>query len=199
MRFSRRWIAILAVAAVLLTGTAVLLSFLPGGKPIRGLPAGTDIRNGDVVLLGSDTCRGWALKLLNPGTLYAHIALADVENGEVRLLHACPAHGKVVSEPFDVYLLENKIDAILVLRTQSESNAVKAVSFARSAVARQVPFDNAFAYGNGEGMYCTELVLRAWSAAGVDLLDGVQTGDGIMPERVLESTKLMQIFNLKNE
>ena len=109
-------------------------------------------------------------------------------HSECYLIHADPQHGCVVRELLDDYFVSNKVERALLLRVQcNEERASAAIAFVREQSVAARKFDNTFRYGAGEGVYCTELVLRAWSKANVELLPNVRNGDRIFPSRLLES------------
>lgn len=63
----------------------------------------------------------------------------------------------------------------------------EAIANARAMVSRHTPFDDDFHYGEGKGVYCTELVLLSWEESGVVLLSDVRRGDSVFPSRIRES------------
>lgn len=158
------------------------------------IPPGLHVANGDVILLGSATCRGIVVKLID-GNHYAHTGLAEVDaEGRVWLIHADPAKGGVCRDVLSDYLKSNVVDGVFALHPTNATGAAAeaAVRFARSAAERQVPFDDTFRYAVGDGMYCTELVLLSWEQAGVRLLPAVKRGDSVYPGELAESPALVR-------
>lgn len=148
-------------------------------------PAGL-FASGDIVLLSSETCRGKLVRLADFGTSYAHVGLIAIKDGVVWLVHADPAVKCVVRESLAFYLGENLTTGMMLLGVDSP-NGNQAARIACNMVSNHTPFDDDFNYGGGEGVYCTELVLRAWEEAGVVLLPDVKSGDSVFPARVLNS------------
>ena len=126
------------------------------------------------------------MRLANFGTTYAHVGLIDVKDGIVWLVHADPAVKCVARESLASYLDKNLTTGMMLLGVDSP-NGNQAACVACAMVSNHTPFDNDFNYGEGEGVYCTELVLRAWEEAGVILLPDVKRGDSVFPARVRES------------
>ena len=142
--------------------------------------------SGDVVLFSSATCRGWLVRMSDFGQPYAHVGLIDADHEGIWVIHADPEADTVLRQKLDSYLLDNEVSRMAVLTVAAPGNE-KAVSFARNAATNRIPFDNDFKYDEGDGIYCTELVLRAWREAGIHLIRDVKRGDAIPPSRLLKS------------
>ena len=169
-----------------------VLYAMQGSGQIHSLPVNVRLKSGDVILLGSSTFRGRLLKLIERESAYAHIGIADIVGDERYIIHADPEYG-CVRHDLSGYLAKNAVDAIAVMRPKNGDGEV-AVAFARGLVDVNVPFDNSFRYKQGKGVYCTELVLRAWEAAGVCLLPNAERGDRIRPSEVVLSPVLAMIW-----
>lgn len=190
----RRLTIALTLTALLFIGAVGVLRFQAERNRIYALPTDCVVESGDILLLGSWTCRGLVVRLAENGSCYAHVGIADVSDGEIWLIHADPSAHGTVREPLRVFLGENTVDAVKVLHANaSPEQATKAVAFCRDAAARHIPFDDTFRYNEGDGYYCTELVLRAWSEAGVELLANVKSGDSIYPAELLDSPYLAPV------
>lgn len=184
-------------ASVLFLGAVcmVILTMQTDIKYISELPAYGNLRNADILLLGSSTWRGRLLKMLDRQSDYLHVGMIDLCNGDTYLIHADPQHGCVVRDCLSEYLESNKVERALLLRVQCEEELSEmAIAFAREQSLANRKFDNAFRYGEGNGFYCTELVLLAWNAANIELLPDVRTGDRVFPSRLLESKFVCPAF-----
>ena len=155
------------------------------GEPIRSLPIDWELRDGDILLLGSSTIRGRVLKFLDGGSNWGHCGIVVAPDSVV---HADPKRG-VIRQSIDEYLEENDVDCICVLRSQKGDGRI-AASFALGCATQGISFDNSFDYKNGSGIYCTELILLSWEAAGVQLLPDATSGDSIVPSRLLTGVGL---------
>lgn len=161
------------------------------GESIRIFPADWEIRDGDIVLLGSSTIRARVLKCLDGGTEWAHCGLVVAPDS---IVHADPKCG-VIRQTMNEYLAENEVDCICLLRPKTGNGEI-AARFALDCVEKCVEFDNSFRYKNGGGMYCTELVLLAWESAGVEILPNVASGDRIKPSCLAKTAQLYRIREL---
>lgn len=178
-------------ALLLIAGCAYAFLSQYGVHYIRAVPEDFDGRSGDVLLLGSSSLRGRLLKILDRESNYVHVGILEMDGEEVLVVHADPQRDEVLREPLSTYLLLNNAERMAVLRIKShERQREKAVAYALTQWREKRPFDNSFSYCEGDGFYCTELVLRAWSYAGVDLLPGIEKGDKILPSELLDSDRI---------
>lgn len=178
--------------ALCIFAAAYLITSMRSGDPIRCLPADWTLCEGDVVLLGSSTMRAKILKFLDNGTCWLHCGIAVAKDA---IVHADPKCG-VVRQTMAEYLEKNDVDCVCLLRPYVGDGKV-ATSFALKCAERKVAFDNSFCYGKGNGMYCTELVLRAWQSAGIEILH-VKHGDRIKPSSLVSSPRLYCVKEMRN-
>ena len=186
----------IAVAAALIAAPCcVVRAIMPQGADfVRTLPPGVNLYSGDVVLLGSATWRGRLLKIFDRDSFYAHTGIIDKEEGVDYLVHADPCRNAVVRESLDAYLASNDVERVRVMRVEnSKDNAIKASSFAHEQWSKSCRFNRTFRYGEGDGLYCTELVLCAWRSAGMSLLCDIKKGDRVFPSELLKSSLLKPV------
>lgn len=188
MRIAARCVVVVALCGV-------VRAIMPQSADfVRTVPPGTDLCSGDVILLGSATWRGRLLKILDRDSVYAHTGIIDNVDGVNYLVHADPCRNAVVRESLDAYLTSYNIERVKVMRVDSsEDNAIRASAFAREQWSKACRFNNTFRYGEGDGLYCTELVLCAWQSTGISLIRDVQKGDRVFPSELLESSLLKPV------
>ena len=179
-----------SVIILLILAAAYLVTSMRCGEPIRTLPETRDLRDGDILLLGSSTIRGRILKFLDGGSKWGHCGIAVAPN---MIAHADPKKG-VVCQSIGEYLAENDVDCICMLRP-STGNGKVAAAFALNCAQSGIGFDDSFGYKNGGGIYCTELVLLAWESADVKILPDATPGDRIAPSRILDGTNTIHVWN----
>lgn len=183
------------------TALAAALAYLAAaawpGEPVKGLPAGVEASSGDIILLGSATVRGKLLKIVDGGTMWCHAGVLERgDGGAIYIIHADPGRG-AVRERLDEYLRQNHTDAIAILRPRAAvypSAGQTAAEAAAGYARRREPFKNSFRYGCGTGVYCTELAIDAWRAAGVEILPPPAKGDKIKPSGLYDSSRLETIW-----
>lgn len=161
------------------------------GEPIRDVPPNCIFFDGDIVLLGSSTMRARFLKLIDGGTSWVHCGIMVSPNV---IVHADPRLG-VVRQTINEYLAQNDVDCICQLRPNM-GNGNAAALFALDSANRRVAFDNSFSYKNGNKMYCTELVLLSWEAAGVMILKDANPGDKIKPSCLMHVPELCHVMRI---
>ena len=186
MKAMKSWLFFVIVlsASIGAAGTATS----PRRNRIDALPRGTGFRTGDVMLLGSESWRGRFILALDRNSDYAHIGLVEVCSNNVFIIHADPDQNGVACDVIGDYLRSNIVSRLLLLRVDVARGAANnAVKYAREQWRKKKPFDGTFRYGKGKGLYCTELVLRAYDFAGIKLLPDVKDGDRIFPSEVIKS------------
>ena len=198
MRIAARCVVVAALITVL---CGVIRAIMPQGADfVRTLPPGAVLRSGDVILLGSATWRGRLLKIFDRDSVYVHTGIIDNMDGVNYLVHADPCRNAVVRESLHAYLTSNNIERVKVMRVEgSKDNAIRASAFACAQWSRGCQFNNTFRYGEGDGLYCTELVLCAWQSTGISLIRDIQKGDRIFPSKLLESSFLKPVVECFGE
>jgi len=108
---------------------------------------------------------------------YSHVGIVVIESGRAFVIHASPGHDprtdRVVKEPWSVMVSPARITSARIFRSADDSTAQR-VGFVAAAAAQQferdaLPFDHEFSLATPQTLYCTELVWRAYRAAGIDL------------------------------
>ncbi|MBR6470226.1 MAG: hypothetical protein IKS83_00385 [Victivallales bacterium] len=184
-------IAIVAIAVLCYRGLCERMALQASDVNIPVLP-------GDVMLFDSCTPRGLVVRLTNSRSEYAHIVLVCQGGKNPLLIHADPKLG-CVAETLSEYLSNNKVLEIAVLRPAvSNEQLQEVVGYAQKTVKERLPFKNSFRYDEGKGLYCTELVLKAYNQAGIKLLPNICQGDIVRPERLLESEFLTNVARIKS-
>lgn len=106
---------------------------------------------------------------------YSHVGLVANHHGKLVVLHAeaseLTGRGLVKSEPLEIFLShENALAAAVYRVAATNTQRQKAVGYALEAYERKIPFDTAFDIGDQSRVYCTELIWRAYQAAGLNLV-----------------------------
>ena len=185
-----------AVAAVLvLCFVTFALLIRNGGSAIQAerFSASDLFRPCDILLLGSATWRGRIVEWKSR-TTFGHVALVDVGDEGVFLIHASPQAGGVIRESIASYFGSNRIGNAALFRVDaSPEQCDMAMRFARDAAESGISFNHSFRYGEGDGMYCTELILRAWEAGGIKLLGDLTKGEIVCPSALAGSSACRKI------
>jgi hypothetical protein len=137
---------------------------------------------------------------------YSHVGLVVLENGRPFIIHADPGHDattdKVMKEPWDAVISPKYITGATIFRL-ADLSAADRLGTQASTVAQQfwrdaLPFDHEFDLTTPEKVYCTELVWRAYMAAGIDLRRSSFGSDRkyLLPSDLIESKLLLEISTL---
>jgi|GEM_PF-3096804 len=104
---------------------------------------------------------------------FSHVGIILKQESGPVVVHALPQNGTspggVLTEPLRVFAASDNASDIGFYRIKDiDANARNSI---REYVMRQIgkPFDNDFLLSEDEKMYCTELVLKALSAAGISV------------------------------
>jgi hypothetical protein len=137
---------------------------------------------------------------------YSHVGIAVVQDDGVWVVHATTdeppgSDGIVKLETLDEFLAGDRASAAAVYRTEDSGSARTAAVVASDYARRHLPFDASFDLSTTNRLYCTELVWRAYLAAGVDLTGGaaddlaIPLGHGpyLLPGTILKGDHLRRI------
>lgn len=108
---------------------------------------------------------------------YSHVGIIVIERGQAFIIHANPSDDsrtdRVIKEPWHAVISPRRITDAAIFRLADVTTA-RTVGFVAAGVAHQfereaLPFDHDFDLFTPRKLYCTELVWRAYMAAGIDL------------------------------
>lgn len=175
-----------ARAAALLAGGVLVAAVLAQAGSLRGpapravarraspppLPPSALLRDGDLVFRRGTDAVADAVALGSGGARFSHVGLLVLWQGAPWVVHAAPAEGAgpggVALQPLAVFAAPGAASDAAVYRLRlspAQRRQIRAYALAR----RGVPFDGGLRYSSDDALYCTELVLKALAAAGVDL------------------------------
>jgi permuted papain-like amidase YaeF/Yiix C92 family enzyme len=142
------------------------------------LPTPDGTRSGDVVFLQGKTIRSVVVRLFEDSKRdYSHVGIIVIESGGAFIIHANPGDDsrtdRVIKEPWGAVISSRRITEAAIFRS-AHAPTSRMVGAVVAAVAQQferdaVPFDHDFNLTTPQKLYCTELVWRAYMAAGIDL------------------------------
>ena len=167
----KRWIAA-ALVLVLCTALAAWI-----WHPFHSVPRldGAPLADGDLLFIRGDTVRGFAVVRRSDGFPYSHVGILRRENGVFFVLHVTPdgADDFVRKEALADFLHTSDARHAAVYRIGSGEEAAARAHAASDQAERYYEekrrFDAAFRLSEERDLYCTELVWRAYLAAGTDL------------------------------
>lgn len=136
------------------------------------------LQEGDIIFRRGTDSISKAILTGDSRANYSHVGLIIMRGKEAFVVHAIPAETQgeqdaVKIEPLSVFVSASRAAAIAVLRLrngmQANYNVSEVVDYATSRVGR--PFDYHFDDSEDSSLYCTELVWRAYLAAGVQIIN----------------------------
>jgi hypothetical protein len=154
-------------------------------------------QSGDIVFLNGTSFRSRAVRLLQGYSCdFSHVGMVVVEDGVPFIVNADPAEGKVIKQRWDAVIAPGQVSGGAVYRVRhADSQAVDAACETAQRYAREgIPFDNDFDLKTPDRLFCTELVLRAYQNAGIDLCKNAETEHPhLLPADLLGTRLLEQI------
>lgn len=157
-------------------------------------------RSGDVVLRRGQSALSHAVLSADSQGRYSHVGLVRVSDGKVWVIHTVPQQkasrerGGVKIEQVSDFLAPANAIAAAIYRPKSFQAAPLAVRAAGDFARRHLPFDGAFDLSTPDRLYCTELIWRAYLAAGIDLADNAAPENSyLFPSRLERSQHLTLI------
>ncbi|MEO1170040.1 MAG: hypothetical protein AAFW97_15150 [Pseudomonadota bacterium] len=163
----------LAIAAMLAALATVPASSLDLAQRVQTAAIDTDrLQSGDLVFRAG---RGWEADAVRAGSFarFSHVGLVErTDGGAIFVIHAAPpgdgGRGIVERVPLSVFNDPGLASDIVFYRPAGLTDGERAstVAAARDFAARAVPFDTEFDLADSSALYCTELVLDAFMAAG---------------------------------
>ncbi|KZX53872.1 hypothetical protein A3711_02730 [Erythrobacter sp. HI00D59] len=107
--------------------------------------------------------------------MLTHVGVVDLaEEGQAYVIHAVPAEGeqegKVRRQSFREFVDQDRASALIIYRPNLEEASLRrAVHIAEGYAKSDISFDDDFDLASDDALYCTELIWKAFLAAGVHL------------------------------
>jgi Permuted papain-like amidase enzyme, YaeF/YiiX, C92 family len=162
-------------------------------------------RSGDVVLRRGQSALSYAVLSADSRSRYSHVGLVSVKKGKVWVIHTVPQQdgsrepGGVRIEQVSDFLAPARAVAAAVYRPKDLNAAPLAVRTAHEFARRHLPFDGAFDLATPDRLYCTELIWRAYLAAGVDLAEESKPADSYLFPSGLERSRHLTLITTFEE
>lgn len=162
-----------------LLSAVVLLPSCGSGGGSSILPEGVELREGDIVLRRGNGITSRVVTAADRGGMYSHIGIVADSCGVMMVVHAVPGEPDYRGDPDRVKMetpekFFSAVNADIGEVKRLRGNAAAAAAAARQAVMtyrRHTLFDHDYDDTDTVRMYCCELVMHAYAAAGVSLVD----------------------------
>lgn len=131
------------------------------------------LKNGDLVLRRGRSIESFAVVYAKSENEYSHIGITVFENGKPFIIHIIPDSPSVVRKdtPED-FLSQKNASRYCVLRPKlNEEELVKVTESAKQFFEKHISFDDNYNLTDDAAMYCSELVLKAFSYNRISLDD----------------------------
>lgn len=164
------------------------------------------LETGDIVFRRVDGPTSHFIDLVDDQANYSHVGIVFVTNtGGELVINVIPGEGSlgvVQAESFAMFLEPALSFAIFRMHREAGVDRVIAADWANSLVDK-IPFDLKFDLETDDELYCTELVWKAYLAAGIDLVSGsfdemkfpfLDSNQYILPSSLMSSDYLYQLY-----
>lgn len=143
----------------------------PASPPVLwAIPTG--LRDGDLILRRGTDLVAAAVIASGRGSRFSHVGVIVIEEGRPFVIHALPPDATddgVRREPLERFLAPSQTTDVAIFRIAELSLDARdrLRTYVRSRL--DAPFDARFRFSDDAALYCTELVLKGFQAAGIDL------------------------------
>ena len=196
--------------ATIVLVSAFIISPMERSRASLRTPLLSEIEDGDLVFrVGRGIYSEVIRAVSGRNARFSHVGVLSVEPSGVFVLHIEPEEalglsGRASKEPLDEFLArENAREyGFFHVNNMSRRERERVLDRLESFVHQKVAYDPDFDFGDDERLYCTELVYKAFLAAGVDLLlealrkGGLLTNDGrriFTPSDLLQSSRIVPV------
>ena len=142
-----------------------------------------DLRDGDLVFRAGVDLAARLILSQGDGTVFSHVGMIVVQDGEPHVLHAVPEEqgspGGVMLEPLREFSAPGRASHVAAYRIEAADGAAREAMRIYALTQLGKPFDAEFSMVSDHSLYCTELVLKAMKAA------GLQAGKLVPPLHVM--------------
>ncbi len=164
--------------------------------------------DGDIVFVHGKTWRSSFVRFLGrtEGVEgYSHVGIVKIVDYAPQILHATPESKIVTMDSPGVFLSSSEIERADVYRVSDKNLAMKAGAKAWEWYLQKIRFDARFDLFEESAVYCTEFVWRAYTHAGLELIDfdsnvlhdsGIY-GKVLLPETLSRSVHLTRVMTMK--
>lgn len=132
----------------------------------------TGLQDGDIILRRGTDLVADALIASKPGSRFSHVGVVLIEQGQPIVVHALPADATddgVRREPIEQFLAPSQTADAALYRIPGLSFETRDRVRAYVGSRLDAPFDARLRFSDDSALYCTELVLKGFQAAGIDL------------------------------
>ena len=135
----------------------------------------TDLNNGDLIFRKGRSLESFAVSLADKEVDFSHVGIVVLHNNEPFVIHAVPdesdgAEDFIKLERVEAFLSTEKASAFAVYRSGFEAGIRnRASKIALQFYQSKCTFDYAYDMKTESKLYCTELIIKAFREAGVEL------------------------------
>lgn len=129
------------------------------------------IENGDLILRCGKSLESYTVLLADSSAKFSHIGIISIENQIPYVIHAVPWKVNTIKkEKLNEFINYKVASTYAIYRTKYNTTILKnVVNQANSFYQKKYTFDNSYDLTTNTKLYCTELILKAFKNAGINL------------------------------
>lgn len=130
-----------------------------------------NLHNGDLILRCGKSTESYIVHLADNTSEFTHIGIIAIENNIPYVIHAVPHKNNTLKkEPVSNFLNPKNASSYAIYRTNYNTNILsKVVNEAQNFYQKKYTFDNEYNLNTDTKLYCTELILKAFNNADINL------------------------------
>lgn len=156
---------------VLLLGVSIGIFLLNSLNKSVNVPQELVLKNGDLILRRGKSTESYMVILADSKTNFSHIGIICIENDTPYVIHAVPHQKNFIKKDKLTHFLSPKnASTFSVYRSKLSPSTQNKIAFeAMVFYKNKYIFDSDFDLTTNTKLYCTELVLKAYKNAGIQL------------------------------
>jgi hypothetical protein len=168
----------ITIISALLFG-AVLYAYIPKtgskkNKTVNFQKIENQVQNGDIIFRRGRSLESQAVLLYDKEKEFSHVGMIYSLDGETKVIHAVPTKNHknewVKLENISTFLSKKNASQFAIYRPNiSSKQKQRVVQKAYSFYKQKVVFDNEYNLLSDQQMYCTELIIKAFTYSDIDL------------------------------
>lgn len=163
---------IICISIFLVTLFVSVAYFLFYSKPTNLITLNTlNLKNGDLVLRCGRSTESFAVYTADKNADFTHIGIVVFQNKTPYIIHAVPHKNKLLKkETIEDFLNPKNASKFAIYRSNFSSTTLqKVTSEIKTFYNNKIVFDNNYNLDTDNEMYCTELIVKAYRNANIQL------------------------------
>ena len=154
------------------------------------------LKDGDLIFRKGKSFESFMVLQADNGGEFSHVGIIFFEDGKPKVIHAVPSGNQNISkEPVEVFLQKENCSKFAVYRAKLsliELDKIKEITY--GFYNNHYVFDNNYDLSTDTELYCTELIYKAFSHAGINLMVPYKNLDYIVGNQTVIMPSALTLF-----